>query len=323
MQTPDVEEPKQGPIKAKDVGKELLKPKLGCMPDLCSSTRRKLYLWYPGPELCGHRMHWTEYIFVVFLAAGVVFFIIGADTLPTIAIGGLTATVSVIALLFVWGFAKYKSLADAADRLERVAAQNHNEVCALAEINDDWESCIQENQVNQDQFASSMGLVTGDAEAIAELTDKLTNLVDAKRDLQNEEKVLFQTTIKVEEVTRREAREKEISVLKTKFERYFDRIDRRNHGGGKKSDGNLVGEEINEIRTMLSKDAFLNSVGEDGEPLYNWLPLFAKACDDGKMAKYEILNILELATNSYFIAIKGAFAEEAKLKLELRRLKSL
>ena len=95
-------------------------------------------------------------------------------------------------------------------------------------------------------------------------------------------------------MTRREAREKEISVLKTKFERYFDRIgliflivllflnagdfvcflcflvgsgflitkektttttvnklithkDRRNHGGGKKSDGNLDGEEINEV----------------------------------------------------------------------------
>lgn len=309
------------PLRAKDVDTNLLKPKLELFPNLCTNTRENLYKWYPGPGICAHRMHWTEWFFVIFTALAVVFFVIGADNIPIPVMGLLLSVVSFFALIFVWGFAKYKSLADAADRLEKVAMENHTSVCALTEINNGWEESIEENQKNQDRFAQSMGLVSNDANAIAQLTDSLSKLVDAKRDLQNEEKQLFQTTIKVEEVTRQEAREKEITVLKQKFERNFDHIDRKQQKGSPGLYGNLEGEQIEEIKKMLARDPFLNSKKEGtDEPMFNWLPMFEEAAKDGKLAKYEILHVLENATDSYFIHIKDAFEEEKRLQAQLKEV---
>jgi len=51
----------------------------------------------------------------------VVCFIIGAAKIPLIVFGVLIIVESFLALVMVWGIAKYKSLADLASRLEQIA----------------------------------------------------------------------------------------------------------------------------------------------------------------------------------------------------------
>lgn len=309
------------PTPADKIAKNKLKPQLACMPGVCPETREKFYKWYPGPTIMAHTMHWTEWLYVIFVGLAILIFLLPEDSFTLLDVAICVIVVSVISEMFIWGYAKYKSLADLAKRLEKIACANHNEVGALVEINEDWGQGLEENQRNQDRFAQGLGLVAGDAEAIANLTESLANLVDVKRELQREEKQLFQITIKVEEVTRQEAREKEIGVLKQKAERLFDRIDRKNKGGGKRLDGNLENSEIDDIRELLAKDEFLNSVDEKGNALFNWLPKFEEATIDGRVAKYEVLACLEQATGAFFNTIKDALKEEAKLKEEMRVLK--
>jgi len=84
------------------------------MPFLCPELREKAYRWYPGPEIMMHKMHWTEWFFIIFLLSAVVCFIIGAAKIPLPVFGVLIIVEAVLALIMVWGIAKYKSLADLA-----------------------------------------------------------------------------------------------------------------------------------------------------------------------------------------------------------------
>lgn len=300
-----------GPRSAKDIKPEQLQPKFECAPNVCAGTRKWLYTWYPGPTLCGHKMHWTEYIFVVFTIVGVVFFVV--SSIPAIAVGLTMVILSACALVFVWGFAKFKSLADLAEKLEKIATANHNEVKALTAINDEWDRSMQENTKNVDSFTRQMGLVGEDAENIDKVKDVLMALVESKKALQIEEKRLFETTVKAADVTAAEAREKEIQVLKMRAQVIFERIDRRNKLGQGRSDGELEGEEVEKFKDELLKDEFLNK--------FEWLPILEDFMDDGKLKMYEAMHMLELATDSYFIKMKRAFEEQEKLEKQLADLR--
>jgi len=313
----DVEAPSttiDEPRSAKDIKPEQLQPKFELFPNLCPDLRKKAYTWYPGPTLCGHKMHWTEYIFVVFTALGIVYFILGTGVIKASIVGISLMVLSGCALTFVWGFAKMKSLADLAEKLEKIATANHNEVKALTAINDEWDRSMQENTKNVDNFTKQMGLVSDDAESLDKVKDVLQALVQAKRNLQIEEKRLFETTVKAEQVTAAEAREKQIHVLKLRAQNIFERIDRRNKLGAGKSDGELEGEEVEKFKEELLKDEFLNQ--------FEWIPILDDYMDDGKLKQYEALHMLEMATDSYFIKMKRAFEEEGKLKEQLEALRA-
>lgn len=257
-------------------------------------------------------MHWTEYIFVVFTVVGIIFFVVNA--IPAVAIGLTMVVLSACALVFVWGFAKFKSLADLAEKLEKIATANHNEVKALTAINDEWDRSMQENTKNVDNFTRQMGLVGEDAENLDKVKDVLMALVESKKALQIEEKRLFETTVKAADVTAAEAREKEIQVLKMRAQVIFERIDRRNKLGAGRSDGELEGEEVEKFKDELLKDEFLNK--------FEWLPILEDFMEDKKLKMYEAMHMLELATDSYFIKMKRAFEEQEKLEKQLGELRA-
>lgn len=306
---------------------QALRPKFS-MPFLCPELREKAYRWYPGPEIMMHKMHWTEWFFVLFLIPAIVFFIIGADKIPLYIFGVLIMVEAFLALIMVWGIAKYKSLADLASRLEQIAMQNHAEVEAYQEINDEWERSLQDSQANLNAFAGALGMVENDANAIAKLTDALGGLVSIKKKIQAEERALFQVSVRHQIVTRAEIDEKNRNNMKKTLGRLYDRIAKKNGGGGGGS-GTTVDspEEIAMLRTKMEENEFLNQpkLGKDGkpttEPMYDWKLVFDEIAADGVVHKWELLDALDEVTNSYFLVIRDALKKRELLQAELLAVK--
>jgi len=230
-----------------------------------------------------HKMHWTEWFFVVFLLSAVILFIIGADKVPLTVFGVLIMLEAFCALVMVWGIAKYKSLADLASRLEQIAMQNHAEVEAYQEINNEWERSLQDSQANLNAFAGALGLVENDANAIAGLTEALGGLVSVKKKIQAEEKALHQVSVRHQIVTRAEIDEKNRNNMKKTLGRLYDRIAKKN-GGGAGGSGTTVDskEEIQMLRAKMEENEFLNQkkLGPDGQPttenMYDWQAVLMK-----------------------------------------------
>jgi len=266
-------------------------------------------------------------VFVIFLLSAIVLFIIGADSVPLQVYGVLIIVEAGIALVMVWGIAKYKSLADLASRLEQIAMENHAEVGAYQEINNEWERSLVESGENLNAFASSLGLVQDDANAIAKLTDALGGLVTVKKKIQAEEKALFQVSVRHQAVTRAEIDEKNRNNMKKTFGRLYDRIAKKSASGG--GSGSLIDskEEIAELRQRLCENEFLNQKkpGPDGKPtnelMYEWHAVFDEIASDGVVQKWELLDALDEATNSYFLTIRDAMKERDKRRVELQQLR--
>lgn len=284
------------------------------MPDL----RDKAYKWYPGPEFCAHKMHWTEWLFAIFFILAVIVLILGSSKFPVYIFAILLTVNATLALIFIWGFAKYKSLADLATRLEKLAEENHTEVCAYQEINNEWDEGLKRGQENLNAFTSSLGLVQDDAEALNGLTDALKSLVSQKKKIQAEERCLFEIQTKHQRVTRAEIDEKERTTMKKQLTRMFDRIVRSSA-----TDKSVqTKEDVDALRKKLQENKFLNQTipGTD-EPMFAWLPAFTEMADDGKITKYELLDALDVTTHSYFLEIKFAREHQLKLQKELEELK--
>jgi len=273
-----------------------------------------------------HKMHWTEWVFIIFLLSAVVLFIIGAGHVPLPVFAVLIIVESVIALVMVWGIAKYKSLADLATRLEQIAMENHAQVGAYQEINNEWERSLQDSAENINQFGASLGLVENDAKAIAGLTEALGGLVNVKKKIQAEEKELFKISVRHQKVTRAEIDEKNRGNMKKHFGRLYDRIAKRGGGGGGVRVAIDTPEEIKELKQKLYEYEFLNQkkLGPDGKPtnelLYNWPPVFDKSADDGVVLKWELLDDLDVATSSYFLEIRDAVKTRTELQVEYDKL---
>jgi hypothetical protein len=275
-----------------------------------------------------HKMHWTEWFFVIFVLSAVVFFIIGADNIPLPVFGALIIVEAFLALIMVWGIAKYKSLADLAGRLEQIAMQNHAEVEAYQEINNEWERSLQDSQENLNAFAGALGLVENDANAIAKLTDALGGLVSVKKKIQAEEKALFQVSVRHQIVTRAEIDEKNRNNMKKTLGRLYDRIAKKNGGGG--GSGTTVDspDEIGQLRAKMEENEFLNQkkLDKDGnptkEPLYDWQPVFEEIASDGVIQKWELLDALDEVSNSYFLVIRDAIKKREGLQAELAKVRT-
>jgi hypothetical protein len=288
-----------------------------------------MYRWYPGPEIMMHKMHWTEWVFVIFLAGAIACFIIGAENIPLTVYAVLIIVETSIALIMVWGIAKYKSLADLAGRLEQIALQNHAEVEAYQEINNEWERSLQESGANLNAFASALGMVEDDANAIAKLTEALGGLVTVKKKIQAEEKALFQVSVRHQQVTRAEIDEKNRNNMKKTFGRLYDRIAKKNGGGGGGSATVIDSkEEIAELRQKLAESEFLNQrvLGPDGQPtkeaMYNWTAVFDEIASDGVVHKWELLDALDEVTNSYFLVIRDAIKQREILQAQLAKVRA-
>jgi len=318
------EEKKYVPVKDRPLN-QALRPKFS-MPLLCPELREKAYRWYPGPEIMMHKMHWTEWFFVILLLSAVVCFIIGADKIPLPALGALICFESIIALIMVWGIAKYKSLADLAGRLEQIAMQNHAEVEAYQEINNEWERSLEDSQSNLNAFAGALGLVENDANAIAGLTEALGGLVSVKKKIQAEEKALFQVSVRHQIVTRAEIDEKNRNNMKKSLGRLYDRIAKKGGGGS----GTTVDspEEIALLRAKMEENDFLNQMklDKDGKPttelMYDWHAVFDEIASDGVVHKWELLDALDEVSNSYFLTIRDAIKKREILQKELVSVRS-
>jgi hypothetical protein len=297
------------------------------MPFLCPELREKAYRWYPGPEIMMHKMHWTEWFFVFFVLAAVILFILGADKVPLAVYGVMIMVEAILALMMVWGIAKYKSLADLAGRLEQIAMQNHAEVEAYQEINNEWERSLQDSQENLNAFAGALGMVENDANAIAKLTDALGGLVSIKKKIQAEEKALFQVSVRHQIVTRAEIDEKNRNNMKKTLGRLYDRIAKKNGGGG--GSGTTVDspDEIAQLRAKMEENEFLNQkkLDKNGQPtnefMYDWRPVFDEIASDGVIHKWELLDALDEVSNSYFLVIRDAIKKREVLQAELLAVK--
>jgi len=257
-------------------------------------------------------------------------FIIGANKIPLSVFAVLIIVEAGCALVMVWGIAKYKSLADLASRLEQIAMQNHAEVEAYQEINNEWERSLQDSQQNLNEFAGALGLVENDANAIAKLTDALGGLVTVKKKIQAEEKALFQVSVRHQQVTRAEIDEKNRNNMKKTLSRLYDRIAKKNGGGGAGQSGLTVDskEEIAQLRAKLEENEFLNQrkLGPDGqptkEPMYEWNAVFDEIASDGVVHKWELLDALDEVTNSYFLVIRDAMKKRDELQGELAKVRT-
>jgi len=304
--------------KATDIEDKDLKLKIPwpwLMPDL----RDKAYKWYPGPEFCAHKMHWTEWLFAIFFILAVVVLILGSSKFPVYIFAMLLTVNATLALIFIWGFAKYKSLADLATRLEKLAEQNHAEVGAYQQINNEWDEGLKRGQENLNDFTNSLGLVQDDAEALNGLTDALKSLVSQKKKIQQEEKMLFEIQVKHQKVTRAEIDEKERTTMKKQLTRMFDRIVR----ASKTERSVETPEDIELLRKKLQENTFLNqTIPDTDDPMFAWLPKFTHMAEDGKITKYELLDALDQSTNSYFLQIKDARTKQTELQKELDEWKN-
>lgn len=317
------------PKKATDVDDKDLKLSMAC-PCFAPKLRDRLYKWYPGPEFCAHKMHWTEWLFAIFLIIAVVFAILmlTIGTIPPAVSGVLLTVQATLALAFIWGFAKYKSLADLASRLEKLAEENHKEVGAYQEINNEWDEGLKRGQENLNAFTASLGLVQDDAEALNGLTEALTSLVSQKKKIQAEEKALFEIQVKHQKLTRAEIDEKERTTMKKQIMRFYDRITRaantRSSNGNDDKDNSVNSpEEIDQLRQKLQENKFLNSCKPNSdEPQFEWLPEFESIAEDGVVSKYELLDALDIATNSYFLEIKNARDIQQSLEDELEAVRN-
>lgn len=312
------------PLKKRKVKDSQLSPMIDCMPWFIPGIRTKMYKWYPGPTIMGHKMHWSEWLFTLFLITSVVFIVIGPGQIGAPIISICTAVVSFLACGFVWGFAKFKSLADVADRLERIAAETHAEVACYQDINDEWEEGLANSAANINQFTSQMGLVTDDANAIADLTDALAGLVTQQKLIQAEEKALHQISVKHQIVTRADIDEKQRANMKKSIERMFKRLATTD------TDGDMAikkKEDIQKLREQLQENEFLNQKKKDKEgndttePLYNWLPAFEKIAADGVIELFEITDAIDESTDAYFLKIRDAIKIRKQLQEELDELK--
>jgi hypothetical protein len=268
-------------------------------------------------------MHWTEYLFAIFLVIAVLLMIVGPDMLSAGIYGILISVVSGLGLLFVWGIAKYKSLADAAERLEQLAEANHKEVSAYTKINDGWDEGIKESGMNLDRMTASLGLISNDAEEIQKFEQQLGNLVAAKKRCLAEEKACFEVEVRHQKITRANAVEQRRGNMKEALKRAYDRIDRRDKFGGK-HDGVLSGGEIKEFRKAMEADKFLNMVTEDEKKtrMFNWEDKFDEIAADGEINKWELLDALDVVTDSYFLEVRDAKKHTEVLEKKLKELKA-
>jgi hypothetical protein len=290
---------------------------LETLPWLCPQPRAAFFLWYPGPTIMGHKMHWTEWIFVILLAGSrppapaVIMLILGPDLIPTSVYAVMLIVAGVLGFIFIWGIAKFKSLADQASQLEKVAAANHTQVGVLEDLNKGWDEGLNESQANLEQFADSLGLMEGSANDLDDLSNVLSGLVQQKWKIQAEEKGCFEVSIKHQLATRQEIEEKKRTLMKRKLMQIYKRLD-------KDGSGTLEGDEIDNLRQKLMEDTFLNLADEFTlEPRFQWLEEFEAVAEDGVVDMHELLNVLDKATNSYFLQVQFSVQKREELRKEL------
>jgi len=199
---------------------------------------------------------------------------------------------------------------------------------AYQEINNEWERSLQDSQANLNAFATELGLVEDDANAIAKLTDALGGLVSVKKKIQAEEKALFQVSVRHQIVTRAEIDEKNRNNMKKTLGRLYDRIAKKNGGGG--GSGTTVDspDEIAQLRAKMEENEFLNQrkLDQDGkattEHLYEWRAVFDEIASDGVVHKWELLDALDEVSNSYFLTIRDAIKHRELLQAELATVRA-
>jgi hypothetical protein len=308
--TADEEQGHQGEYKLKEEPPVILND----LPWFCPKPRSKLLLWYPGPTIMGHKMHWTEWIFVVLLGGSVVMLVLGPDLVSTTSYSILLMFAGVLGFVFIWGIAKFKSLADQASQLEKVAAANHTQVGVLEELNAGWDTGLDDSQKNLEQFCETLGAMEGDAAAIDNVAGALSGLVTQKKKIQAEEKGCFEVSVKHQLAVRQEIEEKKRTLMKRKLAQIYQRLD-------KDGSGALEGTEIDRLRERLMEDEFLNMTDEAShEPRFNWLEEFEAVAEDGVVDMFELLNVLDTATESYFLQVQFSVQKREEMRKQLAQL---
>lgn len=284
-------------------------------PWFLGRTRKNLENFYPGPTIMMHKLHYTEWIFILNAILTVVLTGLAMiGMIPLAAVCGLLSFISLTGLSQVWGMAKLKNLADLAGQLEDTAMENHEQINAVTAINDEWEQGLESSRSNLNEFTESLGFIGDDASKIDEVQQALSNLVKQKKEIQKEEKAIFRVSLKHQRVSRAEIEEKQRGIMKSCLSRVYDRLDRNGDGSGVLDSP----DEIAALKTQMQKDDFLNKCSPDGQRLYHWEKLFDEIAEDGVVEKYELLDTLDTATEAFFIEIAHAIEEREELKAKLR-----
>lgn len=298
--------------------KEQPKPNYSNMPFpwFLPETRKKVANWYPGPTIMMHKMHWTEWVFVILTAASAVMVAAGANVIPVsvFAIAGMIYPLNT--LVFIWGVAKYQSLSEAADRLEAVAMAQSSAIGAISAINDDWEKGIEQEKQNIEAFANELGLLEGGAADIDAVQKQLKQIVLQKKKILAEEKAMFQVSVKYQIMSRARITEKQRKIAKSMLAREFNRLDNPQRGY-------LQGREaIETMRVHMDNSEFLNRVDEDGNPLYDWVTHYERITAEGTLKLDVLMDTIDDFTESLFHELKDSIAQAGDLEEELRDLQT-
>jgi len=288
-------------------------------PQVCGPTRKSMDNFYPGPTILMHKMHWTEWVFVLFIIISAVLMVLSEmGMVPVAALCGLSTCISACALCMVWGIARYQSLAAAADQLEDVAMKNHAQIAQVQAINNEWENSVKEGRENLDKFTEQLGFIDEDAKQIDEIQKALQALVVEKKRIQLEEKLALKISIKYQRISRAEINEKKRAIMKARFRRQYERLVRRGEYDVLQGE-----EELKELENEMAKDPFLNSKDEKtGEPLFDWKTAYIQIAEDGEVPCWELLDALDMCTGSYFYEIRDSLTKEKDLEEQLLRQKS-
>ena len=88
------------------------------------------------------------------------------------------------------------------------------QVNALATMNNGWEETLATSRANLNAFGERLGIMEGDVDKLDELATVMQSLVNAKRAMQNEERILFELEKQYQRVTSASQDELEIMTCK-------------------------------------------------------------------------------------------------------------
>jgi len=283
----------------------------------CSDLRKRLFKWYPGPTIMGHKMHWTEYLFGFFFILSILLLLVaqylqGAEEVY----GAGLVLVSALALIFVWGIAKYKSIAESASELENQALQLSCQTQVYQLVNTDWENSLETSEKNLKRFTQNLDFIEKDIDDLQEVEQKLLSFTNKKKQGLRDAKALMKVQKTHQVVVRENIKEQDRSNFKRSIMKFFDRIDRRGV-----RDGVLSGEEIPKLMEVLEADKFINATNEAGELLYpDWRSAVEETQDDGEIQKFELLEVIDRVTDSWYVKIIHASDINKNLKEELQKV---
>lgn len=179
---------------------------------------------------------------------------------------------------------------------------------ALLEINAGWEGALLESEQNLQQFGEQMGIAADDADQLSDLAGALQAIVDAQKNMQIEERELFELSKEYQRITRASVDELEITTCRRALSRIFDKADALSE-----KTGLLASDQAFAIvKAELSNHRFLNSIDESGNPKFDWEKMLDYALKDGVLTKYELLDLVDELTDSwYFFLCRCSFAVPA------------